>query len=100
MRALLKEPLLQFLLLGAALFAAYNFLNRNPKVNPDDVIVSAAQIERLAGTFTRFHQRGPSAEELKGLIDEYVREEILSREAIKLGLDQDDSVIRRRLQQK
>ncbi len=100
MRSLLKEPLLHFLLLGAALFGGYSFLNRNPKTQPTEVVVSAGQIERLTGTFTRFRQRPPTAEELKGLIDQYVREEILSREAVKLGLDQDDSVIRRRLQQK
>ena len=48
----------------------------------------------------RVWQRPPTAEELKGLIDDHVKEEILSREAIKLGLDQNDTIIRRRLRQK
>ena len=58
------------------------------------------QIENLAATFSKVRQRPPTAEELKGQIDQYVREEILSREAMKLGLDQNDTIIRRRLQQK
>ena len=54
----------------------------------------------MVTTFARTWQRPPTTEEVKGLIDQYVREEILSREAIKLGLEQNDTVIRRRLQQK
>ncbi len=100
MKRLFREPLLYFLLLGAATFMAYGLMNRAPTTRPGEVIVSAGQVERLAGTFTRFRQRPPTEEELKGLIDQYVREEVLSREAVKLGLDQDDAVIRRRLQQK
>ena len=100
MRSLLQEPLLHFLLLGVALFAADGFVNRVPKAQPGEIIVSAGQIEHLAARFARFQQRPPTTEELKGLIDQYVREEILSREAMKLGLDQHDPIIRRRLQQK
>lgn len=100
MKRLVREPLFHFLLLGAALFAVYGFVNRDAKSRPDQVIVSAGQIEHLTTTFSQFHQRPPTAEELKGLIDQYVHEEILSREAVQLGLDRDDTVIRRRLQQK
>jgi hypothetical protein len=100
MRAFLQEPLLHFLLLGTAVFAAYDFLNRALKADQGEIVVGAGQIEHLAARFAQFQQRSPTAEELKGLIDQYVREEVLSREAVKLGLDQDDSVIRRRLQQK
>jgi hypothetical protein len=100
MRSLLREPLLHFLLLGAALFAADGFFSRAPRAQPGEIIVSAGQIEHLAARFAQFQQRPPTTEELKGLIDQYVREEILSREAMKLGLDQHDAIIRRRLQQK
>jgi hypothetical protein len=99
MRSLVREPLLHFLLLGTALFAAYGWLDR-AEARPDEIVVGAGQIEHLAETFSRFQQRAPSADELKEQVDRYVREEILSREAVKLGLDQDDTVIRRRLQQK
>ena len=99
MKRLLAEPLVQFLLLGAALFAVYGYLDR-AESRPDEIVVGAGQIAHLAETFSRFQQRAPTADELKEQIDRYVREEILSREAIELGLDQDDTVIRRRLQQK
>ena len=62
--------------------------------------MTPGQIENLAATFAKVRQRPPTAEELKGQIDQYVKEEILSREAMKLGLDQNDTIIRRRLQQK
>ena len=100
MKQFLKEPLLHFVLLGAALFGAYGFINRTTNTPPGEIVVSAGQIEHLATTFSRFKQRPPTPEELQGLIDEYVREEVLSREAINLGLDRDDTIIRRRLQQK
>jgi hypothetical protein len=100
MKRLLAEPLLHFLVLGAALFAAYAGLNREPERELQEIVVSAGQIEHLVATFARTWQRVPSDVELSGLIDQYVREEVLSRQAIELGLDQNDTVIRRRLQQK
>ena len=100
MKRLIREPLVHFLLLGAALFGLYGALNRAPQSEPSNIVVSAGQIDHLAATFTRVWQRPPTPSELKGLIDQYVKEEILSREAIQLGLDQNDTVIRRRLQQK
>jgi hypothetical protein len=98
-KRLLSEPLLHFLLLGALLFAVYE-LRRAPETRPGEIVVGAGQIEHLAATFVRFQQRPPTPDELQSLVDKYVREEVMSREAVKLGLDQDDSVIRQRLQQK
>ena len=96
----LKEPLLHFLLLGAALFVADAVFNRDNPAAQSEILVSAGQIETLAATFTKVWQRPPNAQELKAQIDQYVKEEMLSREAIALGLDRNDTVIRRRLQQK
>jgi hypothetical protein len=62
--------------------------------------VTKGQIASLAAGFAKTWLRDPNASELSGLIDEYVREEIYCREAIALGLDKDDAVIRRRLRQK
>jgi hypothetical protein len=98
--ALLREPLLHFLLLGAALFAAYGALGRDRSDVPGAIVVSRGQIEHLATGFTRVWQRPPTAEELDRLIRDYVREEVYYREAIAMGLDLDDTVIRRRLRQK
>lgn len=100
MKRLIREPLLHFLVLGAALFVLYSGVNRNKAPSRDRIVVTAGQLENFSATFARTWQRPPTAEELKGLVDQYVQEEILSREAIKLGLDKSDSVIRRRLQQK
>ena len=100
MKKLLREPLLHFVLLGALLFTAYHLVNREPKGNPQRIVVSPGQIEHMITTFARTWQRPPTTEEVKGLIDQYVREEMLSREAMKLGLEQNDTIIRRRLQQK
>lgn len=97
---LLREPLLHFVLLGAGIFAGYHFLNREPQAGPQSIVVSPGQIEHMVTTFGRSWQRPPTADEIKGLIDQYVREEVFAREAMKLGLDQNDVIIRRRLQQK
>jgi hypothetical protein len=100
LRALLKEPLVHFLVLGLIIFAVYHALNRSNEQEPDKIVVTQARIEQLAGLFAKTWQRPPIAAELKGLIDDYVKEEILYREALALGLDNDDTVIRRRLRQK
>ena len=100
MSNLLREPLLHFVLLGGLLFAGYSLVNPEPGADPQRIAVSSGQIEHMITTFARTWQRQPTVEEVTGLIDEYVCEEVLSREAIKLGLDQNDVIIRRRLQQK
>lgn len=97
---LLKEPLAHFLVLALAIFALYGALNRNDEPRADEIVVTGAKIEQLAGLFAKTRQRPPSASEVKGLIDDHVKEEILYREALALGLDKDDTVIRRRLRLK
>jgi hypothetical protein len=99
-RRLLREPLLHFLLIGAALFLLYGALNRGRSDAPREIVISEARVEALAENFATVWMRPPTAVELKGLIDDYVAEEIYYREAIAMGLDQDDTVIRRRLRQK
>jgi hypothetical protein len=100
-KRILKEPLLHFLLLGAALFITYGLMS-GPGSNdaPGKIVVTVGQVEHLAAGFARTWQRPPTDTELKGLIDDWVREEIATREALALGLDRDDTVIRRRLRQK
>ena len=100
LRSLLKEPLVHFLVLGLIVFAVYHALNRSAEPEPGKIVVTQARIEQLAGLFAKTWQRPPTAIELKGLIDDYVKEEILYREARALGLDNNDTVIRRRLRQK
>jgi hypothetical protein len=96
----LREPLLHFLVLGAALFALYGVMNPAGSGRGDDVVITRGKIEQLAAGFARMHQRAPDAAELDALIDDAVREEIYYREAVALGLDRDDTIVRRRLRQK
>jgi peptidyl-prolyl cis-trans isomerase C len=97
---LLREPLLHFLLAGALLFAADAALRENA-APPERVIrITAAEIDRLRAQWTRQYQRTPGPMELRGLVDARVREEVLYREALAMGLDEDDGIIRRRLAQK
>lgn len=98
--AWLREPLLHFLLIGAALFLLYRALNGNEPSSPRSIVVSESRVEALAENFAKTWMRPPSALELKGLVDDYVAEEVYYREAIAMGLDRDDTVIRRRLRQK
>ena len=101
LRSLVREPLVHFLLLGAVLFLLNAWLR--PWATPagaGEIVVSETRIRNLAQTFRRTWQRPPTREELEGLVEDYVREEVLYREAIALGLDRDDTIIRRRLRQK
>jgi hypothetical protein len=97
---LLREPLLHFLLLGATIFAAHSLISEHSGGKPGEIVVTQGKIENLVTGFTRTWQRPPSKEELRGLIRDYVREELAYREALAMGLDRDDTIIRRRLRQK
>ena len=97
---LLKEPLFHFLLLGAAIFGGHRLVAGGRATAPDEIVVTQGRIDALAAAFTRTWQRPPTASERDGLIRDYIREEVYAREAIALGLDKDDVVIRRRLRQK
>jgi hypothetical protein len=100
LRQFLREPLVHFLLLGGLLFAIFSFVGGDTGVADRKIVVTAADIERLSQQFLRTWNRPPSAEELQSQIDSYVREEVLYRTALSLGLDKDDFIIRRRLRQK
>jgi len=101
-KSLLREPLVHFLLLGAMLFVLDGWLRPSASAakSAGEIVVSEARIRNLAQNFGRTWQRPPTREELDGLIEAYIREEVMVREALSLGLDRDDAIIRRRLQQK
>ncbi|PDT04498.1 hypothetical protein CO666_09690 [Rhizobium chutanense] len=96
----MSEPLVHFLLLALAIFVGYRVLGAGLGDKPGNIVVTAPKIEQMATVFTKSRQRPPTAEELKALIDDYVKEEVLVRGALALGLDRDDTVVRRRLRQK
>ena len=97
-----REPLLHFVALGALIFAVNAW--REPRRPAEDatarIEVTAAVVERLRAGYERQFNRAPDEEELRGLVTTHVREEVLCREALALGLDRDDTIVRRRLAQK
>jgi parvulin-like peptidyl-prolyl isomerase len=97
----LKEPLLHFLAIGAVLFGAYAWLNRDAnEAGVPPVRLAETDVRWLKETFALERQREPTQEELRGLARGFVKEELLARQARELGLDKDDIVVRRRLAQK
>jgi len=98
----LREPLVHFLAIGVALFAVNALLTRGESNDAADrrVAVTEAEVRWLRDTWQSRWQRPPTQAELRGLVDDYVRQEILYREALSMGLDRDDEVIRRRMVQK
>jgi hypothetical protein len=96
----LREPLLHFLVLGAGLFLLYHWVRGGETDAPREIVVTEARAEALAQNFAKTWMRPPTAQELRGLVDDYVKEEVFYRESIAIGLDRDDTVIRRRLRQK
>lgn len=96
---LLREPLLHFLVLGALIFALYGWLNRDLPAG-DEIVVTRGQQEHLVNVFTRTWQRPPTEDEFRGLVQDYIREEIAFREGVAMGFDEGDTVIRRRMRQK
>ncbi|MGR8980825.1 MAG: peptidyl-prolyl cis-trans isomerase [Gammaproteobacteria bacterium] len=101
LKPILKEPLLHFLLLGAGLFVTYSLLQKPGSGDgSNEIVVTSGEIVHLAGGFAKIWQRPPTPLEMAGLVKDRVREEIYYREAMAIGLDRDDTVIRRRLRQK
>jgi hypothetical protein len=70
------------------------------QVADDKIFVTFGKIEQLVAGFTRTWHRPPTQQELDGLVDDYIREEVLYREALAMGLDKDDTIVRRRMRQK
>ncbi len=97
---LVREPLLHFLILGAALFVLSNTLQGERNERSLQIHVTGERIAALASAWEIQRGAPPDAEQLHSLVIEDVQEEILAREAMAMGLDGDDTIIRRRLAQK
>lgn len=96
----LKEPLLHFLLIGAGLFMLYGWQSDDDELRPDQIVFTEAKIDQLINLWERKWQRLPTRQELQGMIEQQIREEVLYREALAIGLDKNDQVVRRRMSQK
>jgi PPIC-type PPIASE domain len=103
MKRWLREPLLHFLVGGGVLFAVYAWLNPSTPAagpGPRQVRIGAGEVRWLTETWVRQWHREPTAEELRVLLSNLLKEELLSREAREMRLDEGDTIVRRRLAQK
>ncbi len=96
----LREPLFHFIVIGGLLFLLFAAVNNNRKFSPDVIAITPQRINQIATGFNRTWSRSPTDEELNVLIENDIRAEVYYRDALALGLDQNDALVRRRLQQK
>jgi len=96
----LKEPLLHFLVLGGLIFYIYSSLNNGFEDEEKIIIIPQTKINQLTTIWKKKFLREPSQKEIQKLIDKAIYSQIMSKEALNLGLQQDDPVIERRLVQK
>ena len=97
---LLREPLLHFLAIGGLIFLLFVVVDDTRGTPTDVIVVTPARIDQLAAGYSAVWKRMPTDDELDALIGEHVREEVYYREALALGLDRNDTVVRRRMRQK
>jgi hypothetical protein len=100
LKSALREPLVHFIVLGALIFIVYGFLRPMDDNSGGEILVSDGRAASMVQTFIRTWQRPPTESEFNRLIDDYIRTEVFVREAVALGLDRDDLILRRRLRQK
>lgn len=101
MKKLLKEPLIHFLLIGGGLFLLYSFLNPSiEQVENNVILIDESDEERLIKAYQQNWSKVPDKATLKKLLEEEVKAEVLYREALRMNLDHNDEIIRRRLKQK
>jgi peptidyl-prolyl cis-trans isomerase C len=99
---LLREPLLQFLIVGVLLFVAWKTINpdayaRSPTKR---IVLTDDDLEQLATIWVTAGRPPPSPQQMQALVDDRVRQEALYREALALGLDKDDTIVKRQLARK
>jgi len=102
MKRLLREPLIHFLLLGAVLFGLYSLTpaGRTAPASSKQIQLTLDELAQLALLFQAQWRREPTPEELTRLIENKVQNEVLYREALAMGLDKDDEIVKRRMAQK
>lgn len=102
MKRFLHEPLIHFLLIGAALFTVFHFLQpaRDQSTTSKEIRLSVDELARTTVLFQSQWRRDPTPEEFNRMVEQNVQSEVLYREALAMGLDQNDEIVRRRLAQK
>ena len=97
---LLREPLLHFVVLGGMIYLVFVAVSGARKAPIDHIVVTPQRIDQLAAQFSSVWKRAPTRDELSALIEGDIREEVYYRDALALGLDRNDAIVRRRLRQK
>ena len=102
MKRLLREPLIHFLLIGAVIFAVYHYMQPESMAVPSSkqIQLSLDELAQLALQFRAQRRREPTAQEFDHLVESKAQQEILYREALAMGLDKDDEIVKRRMAQK
>ncbi len=101
MRDLLRTPLVRVAVLGMLVAAAILIAKGPPTVDAERrVVITGGDLMQLRAAFMRTWQREPTADELRGSLEQHIRQEVLYREALARGYDRDDQVVRRAMQQK
>ena len=95
-----REPLVHFLLIGAALFLFYGLVDERGYEAQNRIVVNDVQVGQLVANFKRSWMRPPTQDELSALVENHVRDEVFYREALAMGLDQNDMIVRQRLRVK
>lgn len=99
MKNILKEPLVHFLLIGLSLFFLYSIVNKNGDID-QTIIIDDYDMSNIIASWEMQWKRLPTDEELKNLIQQNIKQEIFYQEALKINLDHNDEIIKRRLSQK
>ena len=100
MQKLIKDPLVHFLAIGVALFALAAWRGQSVSAGREEIVVTAEQVAQARAAAAVLQGREPTPEELEALIEPTVRDEVMYREALALGLDENDDEVRRRLIEK
>lgn len=101
MQKILREPLFHFLVIGAGLFALYSFLNPSAEQVENNIIrIEDSDVQRLIKAYQQNWSTPPDSATLKSLLKEEIKAEVFYREALRMQLDHNDEIIRRRLKQK
>ena len=96
----LREPLLHFLLIGAALFIIFSLSNDSTTEKDNSIIITQSDLENLASAWLKRAGRPPTEQEREQQLKRYIREQVLYREAVAMGLDKNDAIVRKRLAKK
>ena len=97
---IIKEPLLQFFIIGALIYLAYGLFNQDIKEQENVIVITNGEIQWLEDNWVKTWNRPPSSDEREGLINQHVRQKVMYKTAMEMGLDKDDMIIERRMVQK